>query len=207
MSDFDWLFNEENELAYTNEETDTRFMPDMRSIRMRTRRKAKFLETSESLSEFLLFPEIGETLHLMANGSFDFFTIASVIIQRMESVDNLYASTWTTSQTSIQDLADYFDSGLIRAIHILSDVSFKGRKPAQYAMLLHMLHQRGQRFVASRNHSKVVLLNHQNHYITIECSASFTSTPRLEQHVITNDKSLWEFHRSWMEEIFSNVKT
>lgn len=59
------------------------------------------------------------------------------------------------------------------------------------------------RFVANLNHAKVVLLEHEGNYLSIEGSASFTTNPRIEQHVITNDKELWEFHSNWMESLFA----
>lgn len=37
--------------------------------------------------------------------------------------------------------------------------------------------------------------------VTVEGSANLTSHPRLEQHIVTNDRGLYDFHRTWMEEI------
>lgn len=199
MSDFDWLFKGGN--------LETSAMPEMRSITRTLTRRAIRTDAKDILANIAIFPAIGESIHMITNGIFDFFTLADILINSIGGTEHLYASTWTINQETIIDLFDYFDYGKIKQLNILSDKSFKRRKPANYAMIVDGLRERGQRYIASDNHSKVVLLNNEGHYITIECSASFTKNPRLEQHVITNDKALWEFHRTWMEWIYENGKT
>ena len=52
------------------------------------------------------------------------------------------------------------------------------------------------------NHAKVLLVSNaaSDTYMTCEGSANLTANPRLEQYVFTNDRTLYEFHRTWMEE-------
>lgn len=198
-NDFSWIWDD-NEL-----ETDKRI--DSRAIMRTNRRRMLRTERQHNLHEILTLPAIGETLHMMSNGMFDFFTVAAVLIELMDNhTEHLYTSTWTISQVTILDLFDYVDNGKIGTLHVLSDLSLRRRKPAIYAQLVEGLRNRNMQFVSSHNHSKVTLLNNGNNYITIEGSASFTTTPRLEQHGISNDKTLWEWHREWMQELLDKPK-
>jgi hypothetical protein len=158
----------------------------------------------EELQDTLTLPQAGESLHLIINGIFDFMSVAIAILdQKGGNSEHLYASTWTINLPTILDLFDYYDNGRIGTINILSDRSFKRRKPTNYAQLIEGVRNRSARFIASNNHAKVTLLNFGEHYISIEGSASFTTNPRLEQHVISNDKELWLFHQMWMEELLN----
>ena len=195
--DYSWVFGDNNEL-----ENEHRI--DSRAIIRTNRRQLLRVERQHNLADILPLPAQGETIHMMSNGMYDFFTIAALLIEMMDNyTEHLYASTWTISQQTIVDLFDTVDSGKIGQLYILSDRSFKRRKPSSYAQLIEGLRKRNMRFVANHNHSKVSLLNNGDNYITIEGSASFTTTPRLEQHCITNDYELWSWHRQWMNELLN----
>lgn len=197
MSNFDWIWGDD--------ELETGRQIDSRSIIRTNKRRLLRTSQKDKLADVLPLPNRGESLHMMSNGTFDFFTIASILIDVLGGItEHLYASTWTINQATIADLFDYVDIGKIEHLHILTDRSYKRRKPSDYAQLVAGIRERNQRFIASKNHSKVVLLNNGDNYISIEGSASFTTNPRLEQHVISNDKELWLFHQNWMNELFSS---
>lgn len=197
--DYSWVFG--------NDQLESEQQIDSRAIIRTNRRRMLMVERQHNLADILPLPASGETIHMLSNGMYDFFTIAALLIDMLDGyTEHLYASTWTISQQTIIDLFDTVDSGKIGRLHILSDRSFKRRKPASYAQLIAGLRKRNMRFVANHNHSKVSLLNHGDNYITIEGSASFTTTPRLEQHTISNDKELWQWHRQWMSELLDNAK-
>lgn len=37
----------------------------------------------------------------------------------------------------------------------------------------------------------------------MEGSANWTANPRTEQNIITNSRDVYEFHKSWLEEMFA----
>lgn len=195
-NEFDWVWND-------NELETGRTISSRSIIRTNKRRMLRTVH-QETMKDVIVLPAINESLHLISNGVFDFFTIAAMLIDALGGhSEHFYASTWTINQQTIMDLFDYYDTGKIGRIYILSDVTLKRRKPEGYAHLIDGLRQRGQQCISNHNHSKIVLLNNGDNFISIEGSASFTTNPRIEQHCITNDKELWAWHRSWMDELLS----
>ena len=43
-------------------------------------------------------------------------------------------------------------------------------------------------------------------YLTVEGSANLNSNPRLEQYILTNDRGLHDWHRAWMDGIYTSGK-
>lgn len=197
---YDWLFSD------SAPQLETGMQIGARSVIRHNKRRLLRTLNQEMVQDVIILPQIGESLHLISNGIFDFYTLATILIEAMGGkCEHLYASTWTINQQTILDLFDDYDNGRIAHIHILSDVSFKRRKTSNYARLIDGLREREQRFIANHNHSKVVLLNSGDNYLSIEGSASFTTNPRLEHHVISNDYELWNFHRDWMTELLDHA--
>jgi hypothetical protein len=77
------------------------------------------------------------------------------------------------------------------------------RESAVANTLIEGLRARRQRYVAFQNHTKVMLLAAPPDYLVMEGSANFTANPRLEQTVFSNDRALFDFHRSWMESMLA----
>lgn len=195
-----WLFDDAREL-----ETD-RMIP-ARTLRRKARRQMRLAMRRENAAAILTaLPEPGETLHIVANGTFDYWHFAPRIIALLGGrVASFYGSTWTMNRDNIADLMRLYDEGAIEQISILTGLYFKRRETANYATLLDGLTDRGQRYKAAKNHTKVMLFAapESDNYIVCEGSANFTSNPRIEQNAISNDAALYEFHRAWMEELLS----
>jgi len=145
-------------------------------------------------------PAIGESVHLIGPGTFDFWTWVPVLLDWIGRTDRLSCSTWTTSRPNVVDLLELWDTGRIGTVDILTGLYFKRRETASYALLLDGIRARGGRYRAFLNHAKVLLLATPDGGICVEGSANLTGNPRLENYVITRDAGLYRFHRDWMEE-------
>lgn len=150
-------------------------------------------------------PAPGTAYHLISNGKYDFWTWIPVLIEMMGHADAFYGSTWTLNRQACTELLDLFDQAKIRKISMLTGLYFKRRETAVYAKLMTGLTDRRQRYICLENHAKVTLLaNHQTgDYLTVEGSANYTANPRIEQYVICNDRTIYDFHRAWMEEVLT----
>ena len=199
--DLDWLgLSDGGDLETTRQLADSR-VHKRRPTRRRDLRVLKRTQAAEFLTEL---PEIGETWHVVSNAKYDFWTWVAVFADLLGGrIDELYGSTWTMSRINVQDLFEQHDAGRIGTISLLTGVYFKRRESSVYAQLIQGMAARGYRFICFENHTKVLLMKHEPHYIVIEGSANFTSNPRLEQYTITNDAGLYEFHRAWMEEMLN----
>lgn len=186
-------------------------MPAPRAMRRIAKRRMMNGDRETHLRDMLAAaPAVGESIHIISAGKFDFWTWVPVMLQWIGKTDALYCSTWTLSRANALDLFAAHDAGLIAKgqVHFLTGVYFKRRETAVYSMLLQGLTERGGRYKAFENHAKVLLLCNaaSGTYITVEGSANLNSNPRLEQYVITNERGLHDFHRAWMEEALASRK-
>jgi len=186
----------------------------IKSIRMlRHDAKQRFLNMmkQETLSAVMdSLPATGEVLHVVSNGKFDFWTWVPVLIRLSGGkVEHLFASTWTLSRANANEMLRMLNAGDIGMVTLLTGEEFKSRETAVYGTLVEGLLKKHQRYMSCPNHAKVLLLRNSATatWLTVEGSANFTSNPRIENYVITNERSVFEFHHAWMEEIFSAAKT
>ena len=142
----------------------------------------------------------------MNDARYDFWTWVPAIQELIDKPIIFWGSTWTMNRDNVLELLEMFDDGRLSEINILTGLYFKRRESAVYATLLEGLRKRGQRYMAFKNHTKIMLITEGENYYTIEGSANFTSNPRKEQFVFSNDKGLFDFHADWFEEAFSNPK-
>lgn len=198
MSDLSWMFGAS--------EVETTRVVDARAIRREFKQEAVTKLKKEKAAEILQdLPAPGVSLHIISNGSFDYFNFAPLTIEMLGGrTEAFYGSTWTMNRANVMELFALYDDGKIGTIAMMTGTYFKRRESAVYAALLEGLQDRKQRFITFENHAKIMLFNNGTDYIVMESSANFTANPRLEQTVIVNDKALWEFHRSWMNEMFDD---
>ena len=177
-----------------------------RIVRADLKREAVTMMKREQLQDILkALPAPGTAYHLISNGKYDFWTWIPVLLGMMGHADEFYGSTWTLNRQACTDLLALFDQAKIRKISMLTGLYFKRRETAVYAKLMLGLTERRQRYICLENHAKVTLLaNHQTgDYLTIEGSANYTANPRIEQYVVCNDRTVYDFHKAWMEEVLT----
>lgn len=208
MKDFfamDSLFGNSNKSDDDKEKNgiSSRAVTYQTTIRMENKFKKKRVE--EVITEL---PKQGESMHIISNGSFDYFTLVPRIIDLdvADYCSEYYFSTWTMSHDHVVQIIDLFDSGYIKQVSALTGEYFKTRESATYAILATWCEQNGQRHFANKNHSKVTLLKMGENYYTIEGSANYTANPRIEQFVLSNHKELYYFHKTWMETLLNGAK-
>jgi len=166
------------------------------------RRYERIAQRQQLLDVIPAPPGPGESIHVIGTGLYDFWTFIPQFITWVGRAERLTCSTWTMSRPNVVELFELWDSGAIVTADVLTGLYFKRRESAVYAMIQSGIRARGGRYRAFRNHAKVLLIEAPaaGAWITVEGSANLTANPRLEQYVITNDRDLYAFHRSWTEE-------
>lgn len=198
------ILDDDQETAGTGLETDHK--PARRALRRQARRRFERVAEQEALADIIKTPPApGESIHVVSDARFDFWTWAPQMVRWIGRTEAFYCSTWTASRVNVVEFFELWDAGQIGVGHFLTGTYFKRRETAVYTLLLEGIRARGGRYRAFQNHAKVMLLDNAQAgaWITVEGSANLTSNPRTEQYVITNERRLWEFHRQWMEEAFS----
>jgi len=191
------LFSFDTEIESTDTKTTSR------KIKIQEKLKTKLYLQKQKAKEVLPeLPSQNECHFIIANGTFDYFTLIPIAIDLLGGVvEDFYFSTWTMNEANVQALLKLFDDKKILKISALVGLYFKQREAAVFNNLYEGLKQRGQKIFSNENHSKVTLLKSKNNYINICGSANFTSNPRIEQFTIHNNKDLYEFNKVWMDEV------
>lgn len=197
----EWLFSED--LRETDEVLDAPRM-HRRTAKRETVEATRF----EALADFLkALPAPGESFHIVSNGRFDFWNYIPHLIELLGGhVTEFYGSTWTMNRGCVTQMCELMDAGKIGQITILTGDYFKRRETAVYATLVTELDKRQQRYLAFKNHAKILLLTNGATWLTVEGSANFTANYRMEQAVLSNDRALYEFHKGWIEEMLRKRK-
>lgn len=174
-----------------------------RKLKLRETIKTKSFLKKEKAEEVLgELPQTGESIHIVSNGSFDYFNLIPIAIKLMgDKCNDFYFSTWTLNNGNSEAILKLYDDGKVKTIKCLVGLYFKKRESAVFNMLYEGLKKRNQIIYSNENHSKVTLLDNGVDFIVIEGSANFTANPRIEQFSVHNCKELHQFHKEWMDEV------
>jgi hypothetical protein len=162
----------------------------------------------EKLEDFFQeLPAPGESIHMVSNGTFDYWNLCPVMLRLLNRPATFYGSTWTMNRSNVLQLLNLFDQKKLTSVAMFAGLYFKRREPAIYSVLASGLIDRGQRFLCFENHAKIMLIGADPDWIVIEGSANFTANPRLEQNTVTNDRQLFHFHKEWMDDLLAKCQT
>lgn len=168
-----------------------------------TLREFKAVKANEYLHQVLTgLPELGTTWHCISNSRFNFWSFVPAVLAYLGNyTTTLHIATWTTNNVNSKELIDLYDSGKIGKVVFVVGNYFKVREAPVYNFLASKLLERKQTIISGEHHAKILLLQNEEHYITIESSANLTSNPRTEQFCYSNDKDLYHFYKSWFESL------
>jgi hypothetical protein len=152
------------------------------------------------------FPGHNEILHLITNGSYDLYNMVAYFIDKYKTIDNFIGSTWCMNAWNIKDLKEKYESKIINNITLITGDYFKLKQRSEYGQLAEFMVKNRLKYKSCKNHAKIMLLNKDNIYITIESSANFTTNPRVENFTLYSNKELYQFHENWILEAINDNK-
>ncbi len=164
-----------------------------------------FIEKKRTLKQCLRrFPRPGEYFHVVNDARYDFYTMLPTIIDRLGTLEECYITTWTMNRNNVVDLLHHIDTGRIKKCTLVTGLYLKRRHTEVYVKLTQGLRNRGHRYLAFKNHCKILMCKPENEeHIVVEGSANFTANPRMEQYIITDNEALYMFHKRWIQEAFN----
>ena len=155
-------------------------------------------------------PAEGETLHAVMHQRHSMWDLVPALIARTKRrIADLHICTLSYSKETSADLLGLFDEGRIRRVSLMVSAYFKAQNPQLYDGLVQPLIERRQRVMAMRTHAKIMLVKLAGGgSFVCEGSANLRSCKNIEQFTLTRCRTLYRFHREWMErEILSRCKT
>ncbi len=160
----------------------------------------------EALNELIpVLPPPDVDLYVIGNGAgaeirhgvnplaFDFGSFIPHVVRMLgDSGCTAYVSTWTMARGHALTMLQMLDDGRLSDLTVFTDPYFKRREAAIAAELITGLLDRGQRFLAFKNHCKILALsNPQGRCCTIMGSANLSAQPRTENYTLTTASDVY----------------
>lgn len=218
-SEYDWLNPPTFDSSETELETPRQLANPL--VHPHVVNKRQFVNglKKEALNKLIpVLPPPDTDLYIVGNGAgaemkhgvnplaFDFGTFIPHIVERLGNQGcTAYISSWTMNRTHVKSLLELFDASALTHITVFTDPYFKRREAAIANELIVGLLNRGQRFLAFKNHIKcIAICNPAGDCCTITGSANLSSQPRCEQYNLTTAPDVHAFYR---EQFFEAMLT
>jgi hypothetical protein len=195
------LFEDEEQIATT-------YVPDApRKVVSKNKAEQKRMMKKEEAAAILAavggVPAPGEFCDIISNGQSNAGGFYEVLRDRWGKVKHLALATWIINRHYVDMIFDDLESGKLESItFILSNrMSQLTHHTAVFNRLKTLAADNNKIDLRVCNsHAKVYALTDGNDFITISGSGNWSDNPRIENYVISNDRSRYEFHAAWMRE-------
>lgn len=177
-----------------------------------TRRKATkrqllhLLHVANAAKQIERLPDPGESIHCIMRGNYHAWDLipAALKLAAPATIDALYVATLGFNDANARELVGLLDAGRVERVTFLCSAYFKDASPETYKPLVDQLLDRGQRIAAIRTHAKIQAYTlTDGRAFVIESSANLRSCRNIEQFCMTADRALFDFHATWMDEVFA----
>jgi hypothetical protein len=140
--------------------------------------------------------------HILSGGDVDSLSFLKFIL-RQQPLSYCLLSTWCMANADIEELDRFLNLGRIKRLDCYVGEIFKGSYHAEWVKLCELLEKYGGRVGMFRNHSKIMVGFGERFDFVIESSANVNTNPRTENTVITLNRDLAEFYKSFFDGIVS----
>lgn len=164
-----------------------------------TSREIRKLYRVETAAEAIgNFPR-GGAVFGVTKGQIPLIEIIAAVLARIGPAE-IFVSTWHITDKYLSTLKSLIESGLIRRILFLMDLSFQRRQPHFAAMLRELIG--ADAIKVSKNHAKFALLKNQKWSVVLKTSLNFYSNPCFENFELSTDQQCAVFLENLKNEIF-----
>jgi hypothetical protein len=171
------------------------------------RRTMKALDQPrQATAQIGYLPGPDESRHFVLNGSYPLAAFIPAIHQLAgEPIRELYITTLSFSEANIALLEGMVAAKHIRKVSIICSNFFaaEGIDRRIYDRGVEFVRKWGFRILACRNHSKIMLFRFKTKCLVVLSSANARSATNIETADLFQSKSLYDFHRGWIEDLFA----
>lgn len=172
------------------------------SIKKKMKRRLKKFITPENsgiITENL--PRFGESTHLILRGDFVLGDFLPKFCEEMNA-KRLICTTLSVSEKNVQTLEKLLET--LQELKILVSSYFVATDKANCIEMFKAWKNGGATVAHSRIHTKLILAETGKGHFVFEGSANLRSSSTIEQLTIYQDKSLFTFHESWIDEVIQD---
>lgn len=189
-----------------NKDNDGRQVLRGKSVKRNTKNIYRRAFSESSLLDILEHDlEEGYSYHCLTGGDIDALSFLKVIV-RQQSLKYCLLSTWCMAMEDVGQIKEWIDSGVIERMDCYCGEIFPGSYPLEYKELSAIANKSGGRVCIFRNHSKVFAGTGKKFAFGIASSANINTNPRTENTVVTIDRELFKFYKSYFDGIVSFTK-
>ena len=138
----------------------------------------------------------GKTTHYYSYGNFNLVRLLIHILKQTGPA-NVFMTSYSFSQTSIEQLLNHRQKGNILSFRVIVDNRVKTMSPIPFQMLSTAFDYR-----CSSIHAKVALVWNDNWNISVVTSQNATDNPKLERGTIFTDIETFNFDKNALENEF-----
>lgn len=145
-------------------------------------------------------PTTEEFFFLQSDTSFNAFTFIP-LVGKKETIQELYASTYSVSRKVVDALLQLHDEGIIESITLMISDSLIKRNPATIDYINALVSTRANvNVIFSWVHAKVCILKTKTNNYVIEGSGNWAANALYEQYLFANSKKLYNFRKTLFTE-------
>jgi len=166
------------------------------------------LNVANAARELGALPEMEATTHCVMRGNFHGWDMVPAVLRLAEpaTIAHLIVATLGFNRQNAVELLAMLDDGRIHVVTFICSVYFQRSCPEEFSVLSAGLTQRRQRLAAVRSHAKVMGFHMTDgRRFVWESSANLRSCRNIEQFALTQSPELYEFHRTWIEEVLNTT--
>lgn len=148
--------------------------------------------------------EPGFDYEINTNGEFSLLDVILVLLERTGPAD-VSISTWSAGLYDVEVANRFLNTGLIRSIRFVLDVSFKnnGGSKGYSSLLMDMFGEECIR--TTRTHAKFVTITNETHKLSISSTANLNENKRLEIFHFSDDPARAAWYLAIVDELFHDV--
>ena len=112
-------------------------------------------------------------------------------------------ATWIISRENIDEIIKAIESGRLKKVIFVVSVRLKQLKKSNYAHLVEQFSKYPEKiyYRVCNSHAKTFSISTEKNYYSIIGSGNWTQNPRIENYIIHNDVSIFNFNKEWMNEL------
>lgn len=158
---------------------------------------------AKALSDLCIKPKKNEQYRIITQKQFNAYSLIANVIED-SIIDELYLAIYRINEATVNSIIDLIETNKIKkATFIISSFFNQTKKPEKWALILREYADTKDnvRHTYIWNHSKIVAIKSKNDYYVFEGSGNLSDNARIEQYVYENSKKMYDFHKSWMDEL------
>lgn len=149
-------------------------------------------------------PKKNEQIRIITQKRFNAFALVSWIIENLPNIDEIILTTYRIDEFTLRGIEDILNKRKLNKLTIVLSAFFTSTKIKEpFAEKLKELAKNNEKVKAifCHNHTKIMGVKSDLGCYVIEGSGNLTGNARIEQYIIEESEEIFNFHKSWINEL------